>query len=418
MRIKKFIGATAKEAADKMKEEFGEDAVILNTRRVAKGGLLGIGGGEYFEVTAAFDEAPMRGAAQPPVKAGPADLRGSEVVLSSLRQLTSNFEEKRRADQTGRPTALQVPQPHPNADNEILRQELSDVKSALGEIAEHIKHSKMPVLSESLKNVYTALVENEVEEEIALEIVQICNHKLSGSEIENQLTVDRFVLGSIAQRIAEAPVRRLGRKGYVVALVGPTGVGKTTTIAKLASISKLVKGENVAMITADTYRIGAIDQLRAFADIASIPLSVVYTPDEMITAIRKFSGFDTIYVDTVGRSQRNAERIMELGRFIDAADPNEVHLVLSANFSLGTVRDIYKKFKSLKPNRLLITKTDEAVSLGMLLSISRESRLPFSFLTNGQSVPDDIEPASGRNLAKMIYPVGSLRDKTGVEANA
>lgn len=434
MRIKKFTGTTAKEAADRMREEFGEDAVILNTRRVSKGGLFGVGGGDYFEVTGAYDEAPMKiTLAHPdmsPEKPKPVVAGSDEDVLGSLRQLTSRFEEKRSPAMVGTGRGGPLPQTASpqwrgsieagaGIGTEVLKQELNEVKSALGEIAQHIKRSKMPVLPETLKNAYISMVENEVEEDIALEIVQSCNRGLSGIEIDDQSTVDTFICGSIARRIIESPSRRvgIGRKGYVVALVGPTGVGKTTTVAKLASICKLIRGESVALITADTYRVGAIDQLKAFADIASIPLSVVYTPDEMIAAIRKFSGFDTIYIDTVGRSQRNAERITELGRFIDAADPNEVHLVLSANFSLNTVRDVYKKFKSLKPNRLLITKTDEAVSLGMLLSLGQDSRLPFSFVTYGQSVPDDIEPASGGKLAKMIYPKGSLRDKVGVETN-
>ncbi len=418
MRIKKFTGATAKEAVEKMRQEFGEEAVVLNTRRVTKGGVLGIGNEEYVEVTAAYDESPMR--VQPRVQQSRPQQSPSagEDVLGSLRQLASKFEEKRKADASAKRPPVTIAQAVSSVESDALKQELSEVKNALGEIAQHIKHSKMPVLSEALKNVYTTLTDNEVEEDVALEIVQTCNNKLGGSASQNQFAVDNIAYSSIARRFTEAPARRLGRKGYVVALVGPTGVGKTTTVAKLASISKLVKGENVALITADTYRIGAIDQLKTFADIASIPLSVVYTPDEMIAAIRKYSNCDTIYIDTVGRSQRKPDKIIELGRFIDAADPNEVHLVLSANFSASTVLDVYRKFKGLKPNRLLITKTDEAVSLGMLLSLARSSNIPFSFITNGQSVPDDIEPASGEMLAKMIYPVGSSRDKAGVEANA
>jgi len=407
MRIKKFFGVTAKEAADKMRAEFGEEAIVLNTRRLAKGGMLGIGGGEYFEVTAAFDEAPIM-TPQSPVKSKPVPADARQEVLDGLRNLTSQFEEKRKSDPNpsmgrGRRALPETSAVTVNVAGELLKQELSEVKTALGELAQHIKHSKMPVLPETLRNVYTALVENEVDQDIALEIVETCNHKLSGVELDNQSVVDAFVFEWISRCIIESPVRRLDRKGYVVAVVGPTGVGKTTTVAKLASISKLVRGEKVALITADTYRIGAIDQLKAFADIASIPMSVVYTPDEMIVALRKFSGFDTIYIDTVGRSQRSADKIVELGRFIDAADPNELHLALSANFSQAVARDVYKKFKGLKPNRLLITKIDEAVSFGLILSLARDSRLPFSFVTNGQNVPDDIEPVSGKKFARMIY---------------
>jgi len=418
MRIKKFFGVTAKEAADKMRAEFGEEAIVLITRRLNKGSLLGIGGGEYFEVTAAFDEGLTPDS---PVKSKPVPANAREEVLNGLRQLASKFEDNGK--NTPALPNVQMKRPLPNTGktsvniaSELLKQELSEVRTAIGELAQHIKHSKMPVLPDTLKNVYTMLLENEVEEDIVLEIVETCNHKLNGTELDNQSVVDAFVHDWISLHIFESPMRRLDRKGHIVAVVGPTGVGKTTTVAKLASICKLVKGEKVALITADTYRIGAIDQLKTFADIASIPMAVVYTPDEMIAALRKFSGFDTIYIDTVGRSQRSADKIIELGRFIDAADPNEVHLVLSANFSSSVVRDVHKKFKSLKPNRLLITKIDEAVSFGTILSLARDSRLPFSFMTNGQNVPDDIEPVSGKAIAKMIYPdkSGSLRSLTGI----
>ncbi len=411
MGIKKFTGSTAKEAVDKMRAEFGDDAVVLNTRRVARGGIMSVAGGEYVEVTAAFDETPMRVAPKMPIRSG--DAQGAEVV-GSLRELAARFSEsqpsperRNRAD-LGQNYSRQPATMHPASvvESEILKQEFSEVKNALGEIADHIKHSKMPVLSGPLNDAYSSLIENEVDQNIALEVVETCNHNMSGTALEDRITVEKSIVNIIGRYFIEAPRRIADKKGYVVALVGPTGVGKTTTIAKLASIDKLIRGKKVGIITADTYRIGAIDQLRTFADIASIPLSVVYNPEEMAAAVTEYSSYDVIYVDTVGRSQRSVDKISELAKFTDAADPREVHLVISVNFSPKTARDVLERFNPVKPNRVLLTKTDEATSLGLLLSLAKESKLPFSYITTGQSVPEDIEPASAARLAKLVYPNG------------
>lgn len=395
MRIKKFSAGTLNEAKEKMREELGDDAIILNSRKVERGGILGLGSSEYYEIVAAIDDKPDK----KPVSINSTSTSNPDV-LENLRQLASKFEQKRKleslSNQIMSTNNVVVP------DSSRLQQELIEVKSVLGEVVHHIKNSQLPPLSDNLKLIYEELVEADVDKEIALSIIRTTNHKLAGEELENPKIVDNFVRKLIAGMISEAPKRRPGKKGYTIALVGPTGVGKTTTIAKLASIHKLIKDENVALITGDTYRVGAIDQLKTFADIAGIQLEVAYTPDEMIGAIRKFSRHDTIFIDTVGRSQKSADKLLELSRFIDAADPNEVHLVLSANFSIKTMRDVYKKFKILKPNRLLITKLDEGASLGSLLSIANECRLPLSFVTNGQNVPDDIEPADADKLAEMI----------------
>ncbi len=402
MRIKKFTADTLKEAKEKMLEELGEDAIILNSRKVDKGGVLGFGASEYYEIVAAIDDKPARIQSMQEGKYSNAASTSSSnpEILENLRQIASKFEQKRKSEsfsnQISNTNGVVIP------EGVRLQQELLEFKSALGEVVQHIKNSQLPILSDNLKLIYEELIEADVDRDLALSIVKTANHKLAGEELENPRVVDKFVKRLIAEILTEAPQRRPGKKGYAIALVGPTGVGKTTTIAKLASIHKLIKNESVALITADTYRVGAIDQLRAFAEIAAIQLEVVYTPDEMIAAIKKFSKHDTIFIDTVGRSQKSADKLLELSRFIDAADPNEVHLVLSANFSVKTMRDVYKQFKILKPNRLLVTKLDEGASLGSLLSIARESRLPLSFVTNGQNVPDDIEPAAADKLAELV----------------
>ncbi|MGC8594346.1 MAG: flagellar biosynthesis protein FlhF [Candidatus Kryptoniota bacterium] len=417
MRIKKFTADTLNEAKEKMREELGEDAIILNSRKVEKGGVFGFGGSEYYEIVGAIDDHPVKIQSMQAKEANniASTPSSNPEILENLRQIASKFEEKRKS----RSLSNQIlnADDHVNPESFKLQRELFEVKNALGEVVQQIKNSQVPILSDNLKLIYEELLEADVDKELALSIVRTTNHKLAGEELENPGIVESFVKRLIAGMVTEAPQRRPGKKGYTIALVGPTGVGKTTTIAKLASIHKLIKNENVALITADTYRVGAIDQLRAFAEIAAIQLEVVYTPDEMIAAIKKFSKHDTIFIDTVGRSQKSADKLLELSRFIDAADPNEVHLVLAANFSVRTMRDVYKKFKILKPNRLLVTKLDEGVSLGSLLSIANESRLPFSFVTNGQNVPDDIEPAAADKLAGMILNSVPLNWKVSEKEN-
>ena len=185
--------------------------------------------------------------------------------------------------------------------------------------------------------------------------------------------------------------------------LGPTGVGKTTTIAKLAAKRKLTDGLSVALISADTYRIGAIEQLQTFAAIADIPMEVVYEPTEMEGALQKFKEKDVVYIDTVGRSHYNTKEVAEVAEFVSAARPDEVHLVLSASTQTRALLDSVERFNPAKPNRLLITKTDEVSTFGPLLTLANENPFPLSFLTTGQGVPDDIVPARARDLAAMVY---------------
>ncbi len=188
----------------------------------------------------------------------------------------------------------------------------------------------------------------------------------------------------------------------IVALIGTTGVGKTTTIAKIAARFVLERGISVALITADTYRISAVDQLKTYSDIIGLPLEIVYSAAELKPALRKHRGKQLVLIDTAGRSQNNEYQMQELKEFLSADSSIEKHLVMSATTKERDAERILDRFSICKPDRLLFTKTDETDSLGLIVNILYDRRIALSYLTNGQSVPDDIEPARAETLAKLL----------------
>jgi flagellar biosynthesis protein FlhF len=193
-----------------------------------------------------------------------------------------------------------------------------------------------------------------------------------------------------------------------VALVGPTGVGKTTTIAKLSADFHLRERRRVGLITVDTYRIAAVEQLRTYADIIELPMEVVATPKAMRAAIERLADRDLILMDTAGRSPRDEVRIQELKAMLAEARADEVHLVLSTVASLPALRKSVQKFAAVGTTAILLTKLDEATGLGSLLPLLLQSGLPLSYLTHGQNVPDDIEPADRRKVARMLLGAPKL----------
>jgi len=179
-------------------------------------------------------------------------------------------------------------------------------------------------------------------------------------------------------------------------------VGKTTTVAKLAATFKLRHGKKVGLITADTYRIAAVEQLRTYASIIGIPLQVAGTPDEMQKAVRSLANCDVILIDTAGRSQNDQNRIAELSRIVTAADPHEVHLVLSSTAGEKVLLKEAEVFSEVGIHRVVLTKLDEAVSFGMLINVIREVGKQLSFVTTGQEVPEHLECGRGERLAALV----------------
>ncbi|MFG0243907.1 MAG: hypothetical protein ACF8R9_14055 [Phycisphaerales bacterium JB054] len=264
-----------------------------------------------------------------------------------------------------------------------------------------------PLFDLSLK-----LLESQVSTDLADEVTGAVRDELGAGELADAATVRDATLRQIAKRIGvvgspQPPGKRADGRPSVIALIGPTGVGKTTTVAKLAATCKLRYGKRVGLITADTYRIAAVEQLRTYAEIVGIPLKVVLAPQDIPGAIDALSECDTIILDTAGRSQRDAARLDELGEFLRAAEPDQVQLVLSLASAESVIAAAADRYGALGPDRLLLTKLDEAVDYGVVLNTARRVGLPISFVTTGQEVPDHIEAASAERLARLVLDGGS-----------
>ena len=258
-------------------------------------------------------------------------------------------------------------------------------------------------LPEELFQLFTELLDSDLSEDLARELVERVRTETKGSPIDDLLMVKARLARMIEAEVrVSGPIQVTPGRCRLVALVGPTGVGKTTTIAKLAANYRLKEKRRVGLITVDTYRIAAVEQLRTYADIIDLPMQVVSTPREMREAVGRMDNLDLILLDTAGRSPKDEVRIQELRAFLTEADAHEVHLVLSSVAGARVLEQTAERFAAVGTTSLILTKLDEATGLGNILPLVRTSRLPVSYLTNGQNVPDDIETAESMRIARLI----------------
>ncbi len=257
---------------------------------------------------------------------------------------------------------------------------------------------------------YSQLIEADVPEVLARRLVRHIADNLEPDQFD-PVSIQAALLNAVELSIPVAPpIRAVLGSRRVIALVGPTGVGKTTTVAKLAANFKLTHGLRVGLITVDTYRIAAVEQLKTYAEIIDLPLTVVNDPAEMPRALDELGAVDLVFIDTAGRSPRDEIKIRELAEFLLQARPDEVHLVLSAVAGQRGLRSAVERFAPVQVDRLILTKLDEAESLGGLLAVLGLSSRPLSYVTTGQTVPDDIEPADRKRLASLILGQEDLCD--------
>ncbi|MFH1268910.1 MAG: flagellar biosynthesis protein FlhF [Planctomycetota bacterium] len=389
MEIKTYRAATMHEALGLVRCELGPDAAVLHTREVRQSRWFGLfEGARQIEVTASAEvnvpsRLPGRGRVEP---------RVAPLPPAPLPPLSPNCRAAA----------------NPAASDEV-RGQLSDLQGMVRELCRRSHGGAVHDLPESLFHLFTDLIEADLSEEVARDLVERVRTEASGAELADPvLTMARIARMVEAEIPIAGPIAVNPGRRRLVALVGPTGVGKTTTIAKLAANYRLKEKRNVGLITVDTYRIAAVEQLRTYADIIDLPMQVVSTPREMRDAVRRLDGQDLVLMDTGGRSPRDDIKIQELKSFLSEAGADEVHLVLSSAAGSRALQQTAERFARVGTTALVITKLDESTGLGNLLPLLRTSRLPVSYLTNGQNVPDDIETADARRLARLVLNMESV----------
>lgn len=407
MQIKKYLAETLKEASQKMKDELGDEAVVLSTRIIDSDPRFG--NKRMFEITAGLEEEyerieemkPKPQAAEKPEPARPKPIKPMAEkepdFAEELKKLTEKIyaaKGKIQPAQGGKtaaaPSAKKEPAP--------LKKEAPQVKK---EAKPQPPAERDMDLERELKEVVETLYFREVQKKI---IVTIVDQMKKYTGFLHRTNMDSYVMSSIASMIPtgtfEVPK---SNQSKVIALVGPTGVGKTTCIAKLAIISKILHNLDVGLISIDTYRLGAIDQLKIFSEVSNIDLLVAYTPDEIPKLLQSFKKKDVVFIDTAGRSQNNLESLKKTRLFLDAANVTETFLVLNATAGSKNLIDVMEKYKVLNYGSLIFTKIDEAAAYGNILNAVTGYNVPVKFLTNGQTIPDDIIAADPDFIAKLVY---------------
>ena len=389
------------QALAQVKREIGPDAAIVRTRTYKRGGVFGLGARTVLEVTAgpictvSPRRRPMGNQRLQQIYSAPVSLKRNSTISDGVK---NNLTE-------APPPAAAEADIHGDIKHQIV-----DLRRLVESLVKEQRHLREPQMPEQLFDIYLDLIQKEVPEEVARELINHVQKELTGNQVSNAQIIRQRLVQVMDQMIDTAgPIaRNLDGSARVVALIGPTGVGKTTTIAKLAADFKLRQNKEVGLITIDTYRIGAVDQLRMYAEIIDVPLKVVLTPAELTEAVTLMGDLDLVLIDTAGRSQNDQIKIRELQTFLNAAAPHEIHLVLAGTAHHSHILSAAEKFKSLGVNRLILTKIDEAINFGVLLSVMKKIKTSLSYITIGQDVPDDIEVGNSNRLARLLLGLETL----------
>ncbi|MDT3695816.1 MAG: flagellar biosynthesis protein FlhF [Ignavibacterium sp.] len=385
MHIKKYKASSLKEATQLMKDELGTEALILGTRIVHDENDKRL---KLYEITAGYDKFEV--AAETKEKAAKQNLSKDISFADEMKKMTEHIYQQNKAQK-----------------NKSQEAKVSSAYNATDKIQANERKTENDTQSDSrLKEIVKNLTEKEIHKAVVVSIMdQLKKYKsfLTKDNLENY--VQTCLSSLILTKTLDLNIKKQHK---VVALVGPTGVGKTTTIAKLALIAKIIHKLDVGLISIDTYRLGAVDQLKSFADVSHTDFLVAYQASEMPALMKKFAKKDIVFIDTVGRNQKNEAQLKSNLDFLSSVKVDETFLVLSATSSTRNLVEIAKKFKLFNYSSFIFSKIDEAVVHGNIINLVTKTATPVSFLTNGQTIPDDIISADKDYLANLIY-TGQVR---------
>lgn len=404
MIIKKYQGKTEEEAMNLAKAELGDSCVCLNAKQVKQKGILKLFKAPFIEVTVALEEeseTDYEPLIHPITKSDDRSIYKSKgfnqvvddsTVVKETLKIQSEIVEEQSFDNV--------------LKEESVKKEIKETKSS--EASQVIQTKpESDTLESNIDAVYElisqTLIDNEVEEEYVEEIIGETKARLKNNTPMD--TVLSHIYQRLILRFGEPKLITPSKNGpMVVFFVGTTGVGKTTTIAKIAS-KLYIQGSKVALFTSDTYRIAAAEQLRSYANILTVPFRIIYTIDDFEEGLEDFKDYDYILVDTVGHSHKNEELKADMKKFIDFSREKaetEVYLVLAASTKMKDLIYISDSYSEITDYRLIFTKLDETYTFGTIYNLRMHTNAPLSYVTYGQNVPDDIDTFKPQQIVKKL----------------
>ncbi|MEH7234755.1 flagellar biosynthesis protein FlhF [Bacillus sp. JJ1562] len=386
MKVKKYIAHSMPEAMKMIRAELGSEAVILNSKIVQTPGFFGLFRKKNFEVIAAVDpEAPRRQMVQPKEKERKVPVINKQIEPQKhvVREPINQYEAR---ESPGAP--------------ELLK-EIQELKTAMKELSSDISLYTGP-----LQEMNQLMLHQEVDSTIRKEIMSnllekwyLASEKASFEDVQN------WAKDCMSKKISKVDYGGLSYQKKYINVVGPTGVGKTTTIAKIAADCMLRDKKRIAFITTDTFRIAAIEQLKTYAKILSAPVEVCYSFEDFKKAKEAYKDYDLVFIDTAGRNFRNEKYIDDLNNLIHFSNDMETFLVLSLTSKMNDMKVIYEQFSKISISKFIFTKVDETANYGAMVNLIVDSGIGVAYLTNGQNVPDDIVNASPSLIANTILGV-------------
>lgn len=418
MIIKKFQAKTEEAALELAKKELGSGIVVMNVKKIKKKGLFSIFRPQQVEVTVALEEEEKQNFREAVAKVSEI-ARQSEAAENAQSVKPEPAQMAKQGKAQPQPKPQQTKQPEKKEQIIDSRQEttieekLSTLQNLLEKQISGSQEEEKDSTEEDKKEdsnvaffqlLYKMLLDNEIDEAYANQLVD----ELDGS-VKPDMPID-YLLSVVYQKMVlkfgQIKTIQPAEKGpKLIYFIGPTGVGKTTTIAKIASRFSVVEKKKIVLLTADTYRIAAAEQLRTYANILDVPFRIIYTPQEIRNAIEDYAAYDYIFVDTSGHSQKNTDQrddTLALLRAADGQAEKEVYLVVSATTKYRDLLNIADTYRELTDFRLVFTKLDETQCQGNLFNLRLHTDAPMSYVTCGQNVPDDISEFDAQKTVKLL----------------